>query len=100
MTFGSSESPAFHPSNNSCTELLRRVTPRNRPQSAVLIGALPQQQEIADPQVWTVDDTLHFDPLVTITCIASGGVVRSEEDGTPAAEENDMSVALLITFRG
>ena len=46
-------------------------------------------------------DTIALDPLVTITCIASGGVAIGEgEDGAPAAEENDMSVALLITFRG
>jgi beta-lactamase superfamily II metal-dependent hydrolase len=46
-------------------------------------------------------DTIALDPLVTITCIASGGFVVGEgEDGTEAEEENDKSVALLITFRG
>jgi beta-lactamase superfamily II metal-dependent hydrolase len=46
-------------------------------------------------------DMITLDPLVTITCIAASGFVVGEgEDGPPANEENDMSVALLITFRG
>jgi competence protein ComEC len=45
-------------------------------------------------------DTINLDPLVTITVISSGGIVINETNPTPAADENDMSVSLLITFRG
>lgn len=42
--------------------------------------------------------TITLDPLVTITAIASGGVVQGE--GVTGERENDMSVALLLTFQG
>jgi beta-lactamase superfamily II metal-dependent hydrolase len=45
-------------------------------------------------------DTIALDAGVTITCISSGGIVMGETGGTPGAEENDMSVSLLITFGG
>jgi hypothetical protein len=45
-------------------------------------------------------DTINLDLLVTITVISSGGIVIGEANGTPGAEENDMSVSLLIAFRG
>src|SRR5687768_1930230 len=45
-------------------------------------------------------DTISLDPLVTITCIGSGGVVIGETTPIPADEENDLSVSLLITFDG
>jgi competence protein ComEC len=45
-------------------------------------------------------DTLRLDPLVTMTVVSSGGVVMNEPNPTAGAEENDMSVSLLINFRG
>src|SRR5688572_23816640 len=46
-------------------------------------------------------DRITLDPLVTITCIAAGGAVMGQgEEGEPADEENDMSVVLLVAFRG
>lgn len=43
---------------------------------------------------------ISLDPLVTITCLASGGVVIGEINPVPGAEENDLSVSLLISFGG
>jgi beta-lactamase superfamily II metal-dependent hydrolase len=43
---------------------------------------------------------INLDPLVTITVIAAGGVVVGETTPSDADDENDMSVALLINFRG
>ena len=37
---------------------------------------------------------------VTVTCIASGGVVMGEQNPEPGRDENDMSVALLIEWQG
>lgn len=45
-------------------------------------------------------DTIDLDPLVTVTVISAGGVVMNEASPTPGADENDMSVSLLINFRG
>ena len=45
-------------------------------------------------------DTINLDPLVTVTCISSGGVVVGEANPVPGAEENDLSVSLLLTFDG
>jgi len=44
--------------------------------------------------------TINLDPEVAITCISSGGVVVGETNPTPGQDENDMSISLLITFRG
>jgi beta-lactamase superfamily II metal-dependent hydrolase len=44
--------------------------------------------------------TLDLDPLMTVTCIGSGGTVIGENPPTTGHEENDMSVSLLITFGG
>lgn len=41
---------------------------------------------------------IDLDPLVTVTCISSGGVVIGEAPPVPGHEENDMSVSLLVTF--
>jgi beta-lactamase superfamily II metal-dependent hydrolase len=49
----------------------------------------------------TRGETIDLDPLMTVTCISSGGVVLGENDPPqPGGEENDMSIGLLITFRG
>jgi competence protein ComEC len=45
-------------------------------------------------------DAITLDPLVLITCISSGGRVVGEVGGSGGAEENDMSVSLLVEFRG
>ena len=46
-------------------------------------------------------DVLTLDPLVTVTCISSSGVVINDPSPTPASsEENDLSVSLLLTFGG
>ena len=45
-------------------------------------------------------DTINLDPLVAISVISSGGVVINEAHPTAGAEENDMSVSLLVSFRG
>jgi competence protein ComEC len=44
--------------------------------------------------------TIVLDPLVTITCIGSGGVVIGETRPIPADEENDLSVSLVVSFAG
>lgn len=41
---------------------------------------------------------IELDPLVTVTCISSGGVVLGEAPPVPGHEENDMSLSLLVTF--
>jgi competence protein ComEC len=41
---------------------------------------------------------IKLDTDVTITCIASGGVVKSEPSPSPGKDENDMSIAILLTF--
>jgi len=43
------------------------------------------------------DSTIPFDPLVTVTCISSGGVVIGEDNPASGRDENDMSVSLLVT---
>lgn len=45
-------------------------------------------------------DRIALDPLVTITTISSGGVVIGEAHPVPGAEENDLSVSLLLDFQG
>jgi competence protein ComEC len=45
-------------------------------------------------------DTIALDPLVTITCISSGGVVTGETNPVPGGEENDLSVSVLVSFDG
>lgn len=45
-------------------------------------------------------DAINLDPVVTITVVAAGGVVIGETTPSDADDENDMSVALLINFRG
>ncbi len=44
--------------------------------------------------------SINLDPEITITCISSGGVVIGEANPTPGHEENDMSLSLLISYRG
>jgi competence protein ComEC len=47
----------------------------------------------------TRGDTISLDPAMSVLCISSGGVVLGEPDPVhPGAEENDMSVGLLITY--
>jgi competence protein ComEC len=36
--------------------------------------------------------------IMSVTCIASGGVVLGEENPVPGVDENDMSIALLIQY--
>lgn len=45
-------------------------------------------------------ETINLDPLVTITCISSGGAVIGETNPVHGTDENDLSVSLLITFQG
>lgn len=45
-------------------------------------------------------ETIQLDPLMTVTCIGSGGTVIGETSSTPPEDENDKSVSLLITFAG
>lgn len=45
-------------------------------------------------------DTIVLDPLVTITCIGSSGVVMGDTTRVPSDDENDLSVSLLVTFAG
>jgi competence protein ComEC len=43
--------------------------------------------------------TIPLDPMMTVTCLSSGGVVLGENDPPqPGDQENDMSIGLLITF--
>lgn len=46
----------------------------------------------------TRDDSIILDPELTITCIAAGGVVRGEESSVHGEDENDMSIALLVSY--
>ncbi len=57
-------------------------------QAAVGEDAIPLRQ----------GDTITLDPLVTVTTISSGGVVIGETSPSTGVDENDMSVALLLTF--
>ena len=46
-------------------------------------------------------DTINLDPLVSVTCISSSGLVVGDTATTPASsEENDLSVSILLNFRG
>jgi len=44
------------------------------------------------------DTTIPLDSAMTVTCISSGGAVIGESNPTTGADENDMSVSLLITL--
>jgi competence protein ComEC len=45
--------------------------------------------------------TIPLDPLVAVTCTNSGGVVLGEDNPPQhGAEENDMSIGLLVVFQG
>lgn len=47
----------------------------------------------------TRGETIPLDPLMTVTCITSGGVVLGEQDPpVTGGDENDMSIGLLVTF--
>ncbi len=41
---------------------------------------------------------ISLDPEMTITCIASGGVVAGESSPIPGNDENDLSIAILLTY--
>lgn len=43
-------------------------------------------------------ETIPLDPAMTVTCVASGGMVIGEQNPTVGTDENDMSVALLVQF--
>ena len=43
-------------------------------------------------------ETIPLDPAMTVTCVASGGMVIGELNPTVGTDENDMSVALLVQF--
>jgi competence protein ComEC len=45
-------------------------------------------------------ETIPFDDDAVVTAISSGGVVLGEANPTPANDENDMSLSLLINFEG
>ena len=42
--------------------------------------------------------TIPVDPAMTVICISSGGVVLTEEPPVHGADENDMSIALLVQY--
>lgn len=44
-------------------------------------------------------ETIALDPEITVTCVASGGMVIGEGNSTPGVDENDKSVALLVEFK-
>jgi competence protein ComEC len=44
--------------------------------------------------------TIDLDPLVTITAVSSGGDVIGQRNPVLGRDENDMSISLLIAFRG
>ena len=46
----------------------------------------------------THGQTIPLDPQMTVTCIASGGIVIGEQNPVIGVDENDKSVALLIEF--
>jgi competence protein ComEC len=48
----------------------------------------------------TRGQTIPLDPAMTVTCIASGGMVIDEVNPVAGTEENDKSIALLIQFGG
>lgn len=48
----------------------------------------------------TRGETIPLDPEMSVTCIATGGVVLGEENPVPGEDENDMSIALLIQYGG
>jgi competence protein ComEC len=43
-------------------------------------------------------NTIDLEPLVAVRTIASGGVVIGEQNPVPGVDENDLSVARLVTF--
>ena len=45
-------------------------------------------------------ETIPLDPDMSVTCISSGGTVLSETNPQAGADENDMSVSLLVLFGG
>lgn len=46
----------------------------------------------------TRGEIIPLDPLVTVTCVASGGIVLGEDNPVPGEDENDKSIALQIEF--
>ena len=46
----------------------------------------------------TRGETIPLDPAMSVTCIATGGVVLGEEPPVPGIDENDMSIALLLQY--
>lgn len=45
-------------------------------------------------------ETIPLDPDISITCISSGGAVLGENNPVPGVDENDMSISLLIQYKG
>lgn len=45
-------------------------------------------------------ETIPLDPTMVVTCIASGSAVLGEDPIDHGADENDMSIALLVQFAG
>lgn len=45
-------------------------------------------------------ESIPFDPELSVVCISSGGVVLEEVNPVTGVDENDMSVSLLIQYKG
>jgi beta-lactamase superfamily II metal-dependent hydrolase len=45
-------------------------------------------------------ETVPLDPELSVTCISSGGAVLGEVNPVPGIDENDMSVSLLLQYKG
>lgn len=52
----------------------------------------------ANAEHLTRGETIPLDPLVSVTCVSSGGVVLGEDPPVPGHDENDMSISLLIEY--
>jgi competence protein ComEC len=73
-----------------------------------LSDAKKEEDTFIDYQAAVGDDAIELraghlitlDPMVTITAVSSGGRVMGQADNSTGVDENDMSVSLLINFRG
>ncbi len=48
----------------------------------------------------TRGETIPLDPTMSVTCISSGGVVLGDAPNVPGTHENDLSISLLVQYRG
>lgn len=82
------------------------LTAYDRGDKAFLPSSKLKEPTFMDYQRAVGEDAIHItrgtmiplDPLMTVTCISSGGVVIGQTDSSTGVDENDMSVSLLVTF--